>query len=192
MGIQGTIRGKPRRTRVPDRSAPCPSDKVNRQFRVPAPDMLRGRPLWRHWSEPNGRRFHSCRHLGALPPWLSSSTPMPGGSSAGGSVPRPRQVLCSMPSDRLSMIATRSRARGSSTIPTAGHNTCRSNIRRDRARQASNLPAAASVTAMTMRWRDDHRLVQGRGSSIGAARGAASRWWNTPRMDRLVQQPPFA
>jgi len=30
---------------------------VNRQFRVPAPNMLCGRPLWRHWSEPKGRRL---------------------------------------------------------------------------------------------------------------------------------------
>jgi transposase InsO family protein len=41
MGIQGIIRGKPHRTTVPDRKAPCPLDKVNRQFRVPAPNMLR-------------------------------------------------------------------------------------------------------------------------------------------------------
>ncbi|PHP64537.1 IS3 family transposase [Zhengella mangrovi] len=40
MGIQGIIRGKPHRTTVPDKKAPCPLDKVNRQFRVPAPDML--------------------------------------------------------------------------------------------------------------------------------------------------------
>lgn len=40
MGIQGIIRGKPHRTTIPDKSAPCPQDKVNRQFRMPAPDML--------------------------------------------------------------------------------------------------------------------------------------------------------
>src|SRR5690606_22600420 len=40
MGIQGIIRGKPHRTTVPDKTAPCPLDKVNRQFRVPAPNML--------------------------------------------------------------------------------------------------------------------------------------------------------
>jgi transposase InsO family protein len=40
MGIQGIIRGKPHRTTVPDKKVPCPLDKVNRQFRVPAPDML--------------------------------------------------------------------------------------------------------------------------------------------------------
>jgi len=34
MGIQGIMRGKPHRTTIPDRSAPCPLDKVNQQFRV--------------------------------------------------------------------------------------------------------------------------------------------------------------
>ncbi|NNU82161.1 IS3 family transposase [Halovulum dunhuangense] len=52
MGIQGIIRGKPHRTTIPDKKAPCPLDKVNRQFRVPAPNMLWGRPLRRHWFEP--------------------------------------------------------------------------------------------------------------------------------------------
>jgi hypothetical protein len=40
MGIQGVIRGKPVRTTIPDKAAPCPLDRVNRQFRVPAPNML--------------------------------------------------------------------------------------------------------------------------------------------------------
>lgn len=38
--IQGVIRGKPHRTTMPDKKQPCPLDKVNRQFRVPAPNML--------------------------------------------------------------------------------------------------------------------------------------------------------
>jgi putative transposase len=40
MGIQGIIRGKPHRTTIPDKKALCPLDKVNRQFRVPVPNML--------------------------------------------------------------------------------------------------------------------------------------------------------
>ena len=40
MGIRGIIRGKPHRTTILDRSAPQPLDKVNRQFRVPAPNLL--------------------------------------------------------------------------------------------------------------------------------------------------------
>ncbi|NDV53924.1 IS3 family transposase, partial [Salipiger sp. PrR003] len=40
MDIQGIIRGKPHRTTFPDKKTPCPLDKVNREFRVPAPNML--------------------------------------------------------------------------------------------------------------------------------------------------------
>ena len=40
MSLAGVIRGKPMRTTISDRSAPCPRDHVNRQFRAPAPDML--------------------------------------------------------------------------------------------------------------------------------------------------------
>ena len=39
-GIQGIIRGKPQKTTIPDKKLPCPLDKVNRQFCVPAPNML--------------------------------------------------------------------------------------------------------------------------------------------------------
>ncbi|WP_420836116.1 IS3 family transposase [Celeribacter indicus] len=40
LGLQGVIRGKPHKTTIPDKKQPCPMDKVNRQFRVPAPNML--------------------------------------------------------------------------------------------------------------------------------------------------------
>jgi putative transposase len=40
MGLAGVIRGKPVRTTVSDKTAPCPLDRVNRQFRAPAPNML--------------------------------------------------------------------------------------------------------------------------------------------------------
>jgi putative transposase len=41
MGLAWVICGKPVRTTSSDRSAPCPLDGVNRQFRAPTPDMLR-------------------------------------------------------------------------------------------------------------------------------------------------------
>ncbi|MGK2922157.1 MAG: IS3 family transposase [Methyloceanibacter sp.] len=40
LGLQGVVRGKPIRTTVQDKSAPCPLDHVNRQFHAPAPNML--------------------------------------------------------------------------------------------------------------------------------------------------------
>ena len=40
MGLRGVIRGKPVRTTISDKAAPCPLDHVNRQFHAPAPDRL--------------------------------------------------------------------------------------------------------------------------------------------------------
>ncbi|MDF2640706.1 MAG: transposase [Novosphingobium lindaniclasticum] len=40
LGLQGVIRGKPVRTTVSDKAAPCPLDQVHRQFHAPAPNML--------------------------------------------------------------------------------------------------------------------------------------------------------
>ena len=40
MGLQGVIRGKRVRTTVPDKSAPCPLDHVNRRFSAPRPNVL--------------------------------------------------------------------------------------------------------------------------------------------------------
>lgn len=40
MSLKGVVRGKKVRTTVPDTSAPCPRDKVNRNFRASAPNRL--------------------------------------------------------------------------------------------------------------------------------------------------------
>ncbi len=40
MGLAGVIRGKPVRTTVQDKAAPCPLDHVNRVFHAPAPNVL--------------------------------------------------------------------------------------------------------------------------------------------------------
>ena len=40
MGLEGIIRGKPIKTTISDKSAPCPLDRVNRHFKAPAPNML--------------------------------------------------------------------------------------------------------------------------------------------------------
>ncbi len=40
MGLQGIVRGRPVKTTVSDRKAPCPLDKVNRQFRAARPNTL--------------------------------------------------------------------------------------------------------------------------------------------------------
>ncbi len=40
MGLRGIVRGKAVKTTIPDSSVPCQRDKVNRQFRALAPNML--------------------------------------------------------------------------------------------------------------------------------------------------------
>jgi putative transposase len=40
MGLQGVIRGKPIRTTLQDKGAPCPMDRVNREFKASAPNVL--------------------------------------------------------------------------------------------------------------------------------------------------------
>ena len=40
MGLHGVIRGRPVRTTISDKATPCPLDRVNRQFKAPAPNQL--------------------------------------------------------------------------------------------------------------------------------------------------------
>jgi putative transposase len=40
MGLQGVVRGKTMRTTISNAAAPCPLDRVNRQFKAPRPNAL--------------------------------------------------------------------------------------------------------------------------------------------------------
>jgi len=40
LGLAGAVRGKPVRTTISDKAAPCPQDKVNRQFSADRPNAL--------------------------------------------------------------------------------------------------------------------------------------------------------
>ena len=40
MGLQGIVRGKSVRTTITDKATPCPLDRVNRDFKAPAPNRL--------------------------------------------------------------------------------------------------------------------------------------------------------
>ena len=88
LGLQGVIRGKPFKTTVSDKTAPCPLDQVNRQFHAPAPNMLwvsdftyvatcvnrrsigtpyrraKGPPLLRWWVVDAGRGFRAAGGVG--------------------------------------------------------------------------------------------------------------------------------
>ena len=72
MGLEGIIRGKPVRTTMSDKAAPCPLDHVNRQFR-PRRRTCCGSP-----TSPMSRPGRASSMS------LLSSTPMREGSSAGG------------------------------------------------------------------------------------------------------------
>ena len=40
MGLEGVVRGKTVRTMIADKAAPCPLDRVNRDFQAPRPNVL--------------------------------------------------------------------------------------------------------------------------------------------------------
>jgi putative transposase len=40
MGLHGIVRGKSVRTTISDKATPCPLDRVNRNFKAPAPNRL--------------------------------------------------------------------------------------------------------------------------------------------------------
>src|SRR6478752_7641099 len=69
MGLQGVIRGKPMRTTISDKSAPCPLDHVNRQFRAPRPNVL-----WVGWRV--SRTAHASFVLDALEQALHDRRPV--------------------------------------------------------------------------------------------------------------------
>jgi putative transposase len=47
MGLRGAVRGKAVRTTVSDKAAPCPLDRVNRDFKAPRPNVPLARLLTR-------------------------------------------------------------------------------------------------------------------------------------------------
>ena len=107
IGLQGVVRGKPIRTTVSDKAAPCPLDKVNRQFVTDRPNML--------W-------------VSDFTYVASSSTPSRAGSSDGAPRARRMPVSCSMRSSRLCTSADPFMAAASCITVIAAFNTSRSNI----------------------------------------------------------------
>jgi putative transposase len=111
MGLQGAVRGKPVRTTVSDKGAPCPLDRVNRQFRA-----LRPNALWvsdftyvATWAGFVYVAFVIDAFARRIVGWRVSRTP----------------ALCSMPWSRPCTSDGRSRA-GSCTIAIEGCSTSQS------------------------------------------------------------------
>jgi putative transposase len=67
MGLQGVIRGKPVRTTIQDKAAPCPLDHVNRQFQAPSPEHALGVGL-HLCRDMAGLRLRGLRHRRLCPP----------------------------------------------------------------------------------------------------------------------------
>jgi transposase InsO family protein len=91
QGLRGVMRGMVVRTTIGDSKAPCPADKVNRQFRAERPNQL--------W-------VSDFTYVSTWQGWLyvpSSSTCSPGASSAGGSAARCGRTSSSTRWSRRSM-----------------------------------------------------------------------------------------
>lgn len=166
MGIQGIIRGKPQKTTIPDKRLPCPLDKVNRQFRVPAPNML-----WvsdftyvATWKGFVYVAFVIDAYARKIVGWRVSTSPHAG------------FVLDAL--EQAVHDGARSRAWAWFTTVIAEASICRSNIPNDWLRQASNLRSEAWATVMTTLSPRQSTACSRLRSSIAAARGAASRLWN--------------
>jgi len=137
LGLQGVIRGKPARTTVSDKAAPCPLDHVNRQFYAPAPNML-----WvsdftyvATWAGFVYVAFVIDTYARRIVGWRASRQRMP--------------ASCWMRSNRLFMIAGPFIVVGSSTIAIVARNTSLSNTPSAWQKPGSNLQSAALATATT-------------------------------------------
>ena len=97
IGIRGAVRGKAMKTTIPDTSAPCPRDKVNRTFRAPAPNLLWVSDFTYVSTTARQCIAEQCHERGgrALSMWPSSSIRSLIASSGGGSRGPPKRTLFS-------------------------------------------------------------------------------------------------
>ena len=66
LGLQGIVRGRAHRTTVRDTALPCPLDRVNRQFRAPAPNRLSPFGDAGIACRVTGQRLHIRQHVAGL------------------------------------------------------------------------------------------------------------------------------
>jgi hypothetical protein len=125
MGLQGVIRGKPVKTTISDKAAPCPLDHVNRQFKAPRPNVL----------------------------WLSDFTYVATWTGFVYVAFRARRMLasCSMRWNRPCTIGGRSIVAGSCITATGAANTSRSNTPSAWPKQTwSPLSAVSAIPTTTL------------------------------------------
>jgi transposase-like protein len=114
MGLKGATRGKAVRTTVSNRAAPCPLDRVNRQFQAPRPNAL--------WVADFTfvATWQGFVYVVFVIDTFARRT------VAGGYRAPHTPALSWMPWSRRFMIAGQPRVAASSTIPSAGRNKSRS------------------------------------------------------------------
>jgi putative transposase len=167
MGLQGVIRGKPVRTTISDKAAPCPLDHVNRKFYAPAPNML----------------------------WVSDFTYV--ATWAGfvyvafvidtyarrivGPAERRMPASSSMPWNKRFTIAGQPIGAASSITAIADPNTYPSSTPSALLKPGSNHPSAVSATPMTTLWPRRSTAFTRPRSSTDVGHGDPSRPSNMPR-----------
>jgi hypothetical protein len=169
MGLEGVIRGKPVRTTISDKAAPCPLDHVNRQFRVPRPNML-----WvsdftyvSTWTGFVYVAFVIDAYARRIVGWRASRT-----AHAGFVLDALEQALHERrPVHRAGLIRHSDR----------GTQTSRSNTPSAWPRLALSRPSVASATPMTMLSPRRSTASTKPRSTIGVAHGARSRPWSSRR-----------
>jgi putative transposase len=174
MSLQGVIRGKPIRTTFSDKTAPSPLDRVNRQFKAPAPNRL--------WVSDF---TYVATWQGFVYVALSSMSSLVA-SSAGGQAGQHMQASSSMPWSRLFMIGVQFVAAALCIIRIVAFNTCRSSIPNAWQRQASSRPLGVSVTATITRSQKRSTVFTRPRSSIGADHGETSKRSNSPPWNGLT------
>ena len=169
MGLAGVIRGKPVRTTISDRSAPCPLDRVNRQFHAPAPDMLWVSdftyvPTWAGFVYV---AFVIDTFARRIVGWRASRT-----AHASFVLDALEQALCA-----------RRPARSGGLIHHSDRGSQYLSIRYTErlAEAGSNHRSAASATAMTTPWPRRSTASTRPRSSIGVVHGDRLKLSNTPR-----------
>ena len=150
LGLHGVIRGKPIRTTVQDKAAPCPLDHVNRVFHAPVPNRL-----WLSdftyvsiWSGFVYVAFVIDAYARRIVGWRVSRTALPASSS--------------MLSNRPCTNGDPFIVAASCTIPTGALNMSASATPSVWRKPASNRLSAVSATATTTHWLRRSTALQGR------------------------------
>ena len=147
MGLAGVIRGRPVRTTISDKAAPCPRDHVNRQFYSQAPNML-----WvsdftyvATWAGFVYVAFVIDTYARRIVGWRASRT-------AHARLASPPFGSSWMRSSRRFMIAGQSTVAAWFTTATADRNSYLSSTPSASPKPGSSRRSAASATATTTLW----------------------------------------